>query len=356
MAKKEKIYKKLPGKRRSIAGTHTLWAGPDHLFSVTTTMGSESYKRFYYQDIQAVVSRKTVRGKVLNAIFGIGAPPLFLLEYQIGLRDGGWFFMGLAVFWLILLMVNLFRGPTCETFLHTAVQKESLPCLNRLKYVRKFIRILQPTIEETQGKLSREEARAHLERRKREPVRKTRAPAPGGTTAATRDAAPEVRHEPGNMHKLLFVTLFAGALAMAAPFAYKHVVATLTPLVIFCGAIILAIMALVKQKKSDLPLSLCNSTWVALAFLCFALMKDYIFAMTAIMTNPDLINNQWALYSRYARMSLTDNPYILGVHLFFMAGGLILGLYGLLLAFKWRGAGTGRGDERVQDPGGRNPR
>ncbi len=167
MAKKEKTYRKLPGKRSSIFGTHTLWEGPDHLLSVTATMGSESYKRFYYQDIQAFVSRKTVKGKVTNAILAVVCPLLFLLGNKIGLVDGGGLFVAIGLVCVGFLAANLILGPTCEVHLCTAVQREKLRSLDRLGKVRKCLNRLKPTIEAAQGSISRDDIQAHVALRRR---------------------------------------------------------------------------------------------------------------------------------------------------------------------------------------------
>ncbi len=336
MAKKEKIYKKLPGKRSSIFGTHTLWEGPDHLLSVTTTMASESYKRFYYQDIQAFVSRKTVAGKVSNVIFGVGCPLLFLMGRQIGLDDGGWFFVGLGVLGIVLFVINLILGPTCVVYLRTAVQKEKLPALNRLGKVRKCLERLTPIIEAAQGSISRDDIQAQAARGKR-------APKPPKQTAPTRAGAESpavVRHGDGTVHKVLFAVLFMGALAMAASLAFKHIAISISAMLICIGALVLAIIAVVKQHESDLKRPLCTTTWVALGYLCIVLLRDYVFSMIATFRNPEFPFNQWEALKNSARMSFADDPVTVGVYLFFIIGGFVLSIYGMFLAFKKQEAGA----------------
>ncbi len=329
MAKKEKVYNKLPGKRSSIVGTHTLWEGPDHLLSVTSTMASESYKRFYYQDIQAVVSRKTIKGKVTNVLFGLVCLVLFVLGRQIGMDDGGGVFIGFGVMGVCIFVIHLILGPTCEVYLRTAVQKEKLPALNRLGKARKCLNRLKPIIEAAQGSISRDELQAHVARRKRTPGPREKSPSPpagGGVVAG-------VRHEEGNVHKVLFVVVFMGALAMAAALAFKHIALSMSTMLIFVGALALAIIALVKQHESDLKRPLCNTTWAALVYVSLVLLRDYVFSMIAAFRSPRFGANQWELLKDAARMSLADNPFATGVYLFFILGALVLSIYGMFLAF-----------------------
>ena len=57
----------------------------------------------------------------------------------------------------MLLLINMYRGPTCETKLLTAVQTEKLHSLHRLKNAFKVMDRLRPHIQSAQGTLSRED-------------------------------------------------------------------------------------------------------------------------------------------------------------------------------------------------------
>ena len=57
---------------------------------------------------------------------------------------------------LFLLVVGLFKGPTCKTKLMTAVQTEKLHTLHRLKNTSKVMDRLRVHIHRTQGALKRE--------------------------------------------------------------------------------------------------------------------------------------------------------------------------------------------------------
>ena len=71
MADKVKEYTKLPGSKKGFfIGKYSLWQGTDHLLHIFARFGIEDYKRFYFSDIQAIITRKTNIGKIQNVILG----------------------------------------------------------------------------------------------------------------------------------------------------------------------------------------------------------------------------------------------------------------------------------------------
>ena len=59
----------------------SLWVGKDHLLCIDTNGYTETYKRFYFRDIQAVILRKTVEWHIMSVILSviIGGFALFAL-------------------------------------------------------------------------------------------------------------------------------------------------------------------------------------------------------------------------------------------------------------------------------------
>jgi hypothetical protein len=152
-------YRKLPGRGAGVGEASRLFLADDHLLLVTATGFSESYRRFYLRDIQAITARKTVTWAILN-----GAVGFILFWMVIGLvssTDGaqvlGWSIA--AGFFLALLLFNLFRGATCVCEIHTAVQSRRLSSVNRLRAARKLLARLRPVIEAAQGPLPIDELR-----------------------------------------------------------------------------------------------------------------------------------------------------------------------------------------------------
>jgi hypothetical protein len=150
-----KGYKKLPGRKTNMLGYDLLYEGPDHLLLVQTQGAAEKYRRFHYADIQALVVRKTVSGMIQSIVCLV-----FTLLFSWGVYGAGADYTMVFVFlgapFLIYLLVNLVRGPTCQTRIMTAVQTETLKSLDRLWRTKKVITRLVPKIQSAQGPLASE--------------------------------------------------------------------------------------------------------------------------------------------------------------------------------------------------------
>lgn len=156
-------YKKLPGTGLRRAGFITLAAnrsrlylGADHLLSVDSLFGSETYKRFYFRDLQALVVRRTPGGAVATLVFGclaaLSALALFAGD-PVTVGFGVVFTSLFSLFFLGFLIRLLGWGGTCRTWVQTAVQTEELPSLNQVKTCRNVLGRLQPLIQAAQPDL-----------------------------------------------------------------------------------------------------------------------------------------------------------------------------------------------------------
>jgi hypothetical protein len=171
----------------------SLWLGPDHLLSVDSSGYTETYKRFYFQDIQAFVVQKTRRYQILNIILGGIVLLLLILAVAIVPKtDSAWnsegptgvIILGIIIgLFLVVLVLNLIAGPTCKTFLRTAVQIEQLPSLGRVRSTRRVLKKIQPLISAAQGgELSAESISAQM--------REWSAPTPQSTSPETAEDDP----------------------------------------------------------------------------------------------------------------------------------------------------------------------
>ncbi len=149
-------YKKLPGTGLRRVGFITfaasrsrLYLGADHLLSVDSTFGAETYKRFFFRDIQAFTVRRTPWGLVPVLIFGglLGVSALGLWSADpVVVGFGTVFTVLFSLMFLVFLIHQLGWGGTCRTCVQTAVQTEELPSLNRVKTCHKVLDRLQPLI------------------------------------------------------------------------------------------------------------------------------------------------------------------------------------------------------------------
>jgi hypothetical protein len=151
----------------------SLWLGEDHLLFVDSSGYTETYKRFYFRDIQAITMQQTDRGRVWSIVLGaafIFSLFIFLFTQPKG-PPAAWsggemasrIFLGfLMVVFILFLLINFFSGATCKTFLRTAVQTEELPPLCRVGQTRKVLEKIQPLIIAAQGRLTADEISARM--------------------------------------------------------------------------------------------------------------------------------------------------------------------------------------------------
>ncbi len=144
------LYKRL-SKRGSILNQYSLWAAPDHLISISASIFSEEYKRFYFQDIQTLILHKTEAWRVWNWLLG-GLGAIFVLV-AIASKGPVAVFAGIvSAMVLLILSINYVLGATCACYIQTAVQKERLYTLNRIRRAQKILDSLKPSILGAQRK------------------------------------------------------------------------------------------------------------------------------------------------------------------------------------------------------------
>ena len=322
MAKKE--YLKLPGTKKGfLIGRYTLWQGADHLLHVFSRIGVEDYKRFYFNDIQAIITRKTIVGKIQNIVLGF---LMLILTLPVIFNDGGWsvFWAGFPSFLSILLLINLYKGPTCETKLLTAVQTENLSSLYRLKNAFKVMDRLRPHIQSAQGTFSPEDL-------DKIPPRRANDNAVKGSSRQAGKLKTAPRHETGRAHLVLFGLLMLYGVLATSGLIFTHVIVTILGSVTGICIGIFVIISLVKQHNSDMPSALRTLTWACLGFVAITFMAGYVVSIVSAFKNPGLAYNQWELFQSISRLSPWENPLVLGLDIFAICGGFFLGIPGLLM-------------------------
>lgn len=339
-------YRRIPGRGPRRAGLFSglfsrcrLYLGPDHLLAVDNHSLSEDYKRFYFTDIQAIITQRTPRWIVSSVV-------LFLLasaSLGIGLLVHG---AGFRIFWRLLTTamiactaINLLRGPTCACRIMTAVQEDLLPSLTRVRVARKVIDgLLRPLIEGAQGSLRPEDLAAAekaglVTQRRDDPLK---------ASAGEREARMHAGYR-GIAHILAFSLFMADGILTGIDLVH-HAAATIAiSNIANTGGVVCIIIALVKQRGSMLSKGVRNTTWAAFAFVCLSSMLGYwlgVFAMVQAhgpVTNPWMIN-QWDMYRALLRLSPQGSPFLMAVYSVEAAAAFILGALGLVLVLKARPA------------------
>lgn len=146
----EKTYQRLPGIGRGLFQYARLWAASDHLLLVVNLLGvTESYRRFFFRDIHAIILCRTAAGTVWSIVLGSLVAGLVAASVFAG--DAAVVFWIPAAVLFVAFLVNLLRGPTCRCVVRTPVQTVELTPLHRLRSARKTIARLRPRIEAAQG-------------------------------------------------------------------------------------------------------------------------------------------------------------------------------------------------------------
>lgn len=150
-------YKKLPGRGWTWSGPSRVWLGEDHVLLVLNRTFFESYRRFFLNDIQAVIVQRTHTGKTWTGVWATAFIFFSLIALAVDDRIAALVLAGLGVPFFVALIINIFLGPTCACYIRTAVQTERVPAISRLRTARKFIARVEPLITTAQGSLSPEQ-------------------------------------------------------------------------------------------------------------------------------------------------------------------------------------------------------
>jgi len=130
-----------------------LYLGPDHLLTVESTGYTEEYRFFNFTDIQSITIRSTAYYTTWIIVLTLVCAGLILIGAQIGDTPGWAVFGSLAGILGIALLVHVFKGPTVQCKLKTAVSEIELPSLGRLNRARSCLAEIESHIEQVQGRM-----------------------------------------------------------------------------------------------------------------------------------------------------------------------------------------------------------
>jgi hypothetical protein len=115
------------------------WAGDDHILLVEGSRISETYRRVYFRDVQALLIVRRNRF-VIEAPWLLVAPAVLfaVLALPVPWRDTGWLLAGLAVVAILvyLYIAAIFYG--CRLYIATAVGNVKVASVFRVWQARRF--------------------------------------------------------------------------------------------------------------------------------------------------------------------------------------------------------------------------
>ena len=333
MAREENQYQKLPGRGYASDGPvavarimSRLYLGKDHLLRVSTSW-SEYYRRFYYNDIQAVVVSRTKRGLIWNIVLAILCAAFLFWCLSVTDQTGRIVLACIAAFFGTFLLVNALMGATCRVKILTHVGSEPLPSLKRMRVARKTIALLKSRIEAVQGQLQSGEIPDQITNFEH---------IAGGS--GSRVSAPAQNNYRGGVHGWLFSMLLIETVAMIVTVFAQSTGFALVLLFVTLGTAVLTLIALVKQSGSALSSGLRTVTWTVLAQMILSFVLGYVMMIYVIIGNPKISNNQWSIFSAIASIPVMQNPWLLGMFCFMVVFALVLATIGWILLLNFRAA------------------
>ncbi len=141
-------------------GPCSLWFADDHMLVVEPTTRQlpydETYRRIMFRDIQAVTLQPTSTFAAVNIIAGI-LLGIFLSivmtsdVFSSDIEDSAVFAIMIGLPLLILLTINLVKGPSCKVRLQTAVLLLDMEIFTRRRSANRVIQQILDRANQAQG-------------------------------------------------------------------------------------------------------------------------------------------------------------------------------------------------------------
>jgi len=233
MAKKTSIYRRLTGRHRTLTGHSQLWLGPGYLMLLKSTRFVEEYQRFAFSDIQAIVVTRLPE----RTVFHVGAVATAIAWTLGALAVSSIFAKGFfgvtGVLALAAIFADIARGPRCRCHLYTAVSRELLAPVSRMRTAAAFLSQLRPEIEAVQGRLPSEVIGLTDPVGAPEPV----------------ERPPDVPDAPGYLPEALFALLLVNALLVLMDIRFPQTEASSVLLSTFAAEVVIGVVALFRQAR-----------------------------------------------------------------------------------------------------------
>ncbi|WP_446007893.1 hypothetical protein [Candidatus Electrothrix sp.] len=307
--KKQHTYSPVKGcqHRGFFGGVSRLWLAEDHLLLVRNEGWKELYRKFYFQDIQALVVAENKQRRNQSIIFLV-IILFFLVLAGLSGDVGRIIHLAIAFLSFILLSVNWFKGATCTVQISTAVQTTLLPC-KRLPVAQKLQKKLNASIEQVQGNFTPD----HEEElgRKHEQVA---AANHLKQTAKKPEELEEFSLFFDNKAHLISYTLFLLlAIIYLVSFAGRGKLIYILENITCFLALLALVTALYRQSKSKIRGMLANLTWWSSLWLILSVLANFgllvaLFRqMAKLQTMP---SNEYELWMMLGQIQPADSLYL----------------------------------------------
>jgi hypothetical protein len=305
-------YSRMPG-RSGFFVRNSLWMGADHVLSVRRNPFSESYRRYYFTDVQAIVLAEipdTLEpyGYIAAALLVLTAGALVYTRHPV------WGTLS-ALTALVAFFVS-WRSANCAGYLKTSVSIEKLPSLRRRGDAAKTMAMVKAQIERTQGIVNPELLEAYT---------------PAISAGRVVSPQPALRHCGGQVHWMVFALMLVRGVitAISLKGATSSVPLSIVSGVVGSVILLLLVLAAIQQRHSDLALGVRRLVYATLAFYVASGLASFAVSIyIAIRLVPRNANPAM----------LMNNPAIKAYALVDLVGFCVLGCTGLILMRRHRHA------------------
>ncbi|MGO9227648.1 MAG: hypothetical protein ACLQKA_00360 [Bryobacteraceae bacterium] len=337
MEQNRERYRKLPGRRRGFLFGSSVWLGPDHLLLVKSARFREEYKRFYFRDIQAIVTANAPRLHISTRflliavlwLWALGTVGVMEREHPAG-SSIEWIPWAVAAV-LLVAWIYISAGWSCRCRIYTAVSSEPLPSLYRTWTARRFLKKVEPYLAQAQGVIEGDWAEA-VEDKQIGPLPEGRVGLAMPNAAAPLPPPPPAAKTAFTPASVLFVaSLCLGGSADLLALRASANVGRWILLGFLLLQVTAAVAVLVQNYLGKLVPSLRNLAIVALASIGIWYYAAQIGASFAIAYQNARSRHPSAFPAQMQPLGLLGNPVSRGI-----AGGIgvLLGLAGVVLLLR----------------------
>jgi hypothetical protein len=140
-----------------------------------------------------------------------------------------------------------------------------------------------------------------------------------------------IRHERGTFHAILFGLLIWNAVIDTLDLFNRSSVLVATGAVTLGCILIVLILAAIRQRNSDMNVSLKRTVWFTLALIIASTLGSYANSIFFALLNPGIMLNQWSLIQAMLNSRPLESTFSTILHIFSIAGCLLIGITGMIL-------------------------
>jgi hypothetical protein len=274
--RRERRYRRLPGRPFSAVSRDSLWLAEDHLLSVQSNRFSETYRRYYFRDIQAVTIQRT--GPISPWTYAAGAVAAAFLAPGLLFEFQSTFFWISGGLFLAITLALIGLGPTCACHIQTAVSRDRLGSLRWIRTAEKALSILQPAIETVQGAMTPELAALPSE------------PPPLHAPAIQPPSLPAAKQpETGWGYEFLFVVLLLDCLQSYLGLSHKGTAMDVAGWTLLITEIICIAWLIIRQRRFEVPGSVRVMVILALVVAAGFTYTAYMLTTLATQLKPGAV-------------------------------------------------------------------